>query len=231
VAVVAVLDREMFSVSVAARLLSVPTSTLSYWLEGGERRGKRYKPLLRPEPLQKRTVTWAEFVEAGLLSSYRRKLNVPMAELRAFIDLLRDELGVPYPLADRRPYVLNRQLVEEVQASLGLDPEWCLVAKVNGQLILTPASENFLERVEWEGDRAAGWRPAADISSPVRINPEVRFGRPAIKGISTDVIWEQEDAGEDVQDLAETYGLTVADVHWALSYENSRRAQQATRAA
>jgi hypothetical protein len=34
-------------------------------------------------------VTWAEFIEAGLLRMYRRDRSVLMAELRTFIDRLR----------------------------------------------------------------------------------------------------------------------------------------------
>jgi len=45
--VMSVLDREMFSEAEAARLLRVPQSTLNYWLEGGERRDKTYKPVIR----------------------------------------------------------------------------------------------------------------------------------------------------------------------------------------
>ena len=43
-------------------------------------------------------VTWAEFVEAGLLRQYGRELKVPLPELRGFIDLLRVQFDVPYPL-------------------------------------------------------------------------------------------------------------------------------------
>jgi uncharacterized protein (DUF433 family) len=229
--VVVVLEREMFAVPEAARLLRLPASTLMYWLEGGERRGKFYRPILRAEPVARKTVTWAEFVEAGLLAQYRRTHRVPMAELRSFIDRLRDELGVPYPLADRRPYILNKQLVHEAQLAIGLEAEYCLVAEVSGQFVLTPPSESFLERVEWDGDLASGWRPTADNASPVRIRPGTRFGRPAIKGISTAAIWEQDEAGEAVDDIASTYGLTVPDVRWALSYEESQHAQQGRRAA
>ena len=101
---VSVLDREMYSEAEAARLLGVAQSTLNYWLEGGVRRGKSYRPIIRTEPTGSRNpVTWAEFVEAGLLRSYRRDLGVRMAQLREFIDLLRTDFDVPYPLADRRP--------------------------------------------------------------------------------------------------------------------------------
>lgn len=115
-----VLEREMYSEAEAARLLGVAQSTLHYWLEGGERRGKSYPPVIRPEPHGHRApVTWAEFVEAGLLRSYRRDLGVKMAELRVFIDHLRNELGVPYPLADRRPYVSSKELVFKAQQETG----------------------------------------------------------------------------------------------------------------
>lgn len=71
---------------------------------------------------------------------------------------------------------------------------------------------------------AAGWRPDPNPDSPVRIRPDVRFGRPAVGGISTEVIWEQVDVGEDVAEVAELYGLGVTDVRWALAYENAQRA-------
>ena len=92
---VSVLEREMFAEAEAARLLRVPQGTLHYWLEGGTQRGKVHSPILRVEPTNSRSVTWAEFVEAGLLRSYR-KHRVPMAELRTSIGLLRTEIGVPY---------------------------------------------------------------------------------------------------------------------------------------
>jgi uncharacterized protein (DUF433 family) len=220
-----VLDREMYSEAEAARLLRVAQSTLNYWLEGGVRRGKTYKPILRSEPRGDRSsVTWAEFIEAGLLREYRRTHGVPMAELRAFIDLLRRYLGVPYPLAHRRPFIADRKLLLEAQTEAGLDADFCLVAEVSGQLILTPPSQFFVERVTWDEDLALGWRPHDDRLSPVRMTPDIRFGRPAVRGVSTEALWEHAEAGEDVDELAEAFDLTPNEVHWALAYETSLRA-------
>ena len=50
-------------------------------------------------------------------------------------------------------------------------------------------------------------------------------GRPAVGGISTEVIWEPSEDGEDDDEIAEVYGLTPRDVAWALAYEKPRRAQ------
>jgi uncharacterized protein (DUF433 family) len=99
-----------------------------------------------------------------------------------------------------------------------------LVAVLRGQLILTPPAEAFVERVIWEGDLAAGWRPHEDPDSPVRMAPDVRFGLPSVNGIRTEVLWEHVDAGEGIEDVAEAFDLAVRDVRWALAYENSLHA-------
>lgn len=221
---VTVLEREMYTEADAARLLRVAQSTLHYWLEGGERRGKIYRPILRVEALGTRSVTWAEFIEAGLLRQYRREHNVPMAELRAFIDLLRESMGIPYPLAHHRPFVADRQLLLEAQDEAELDADFCLVAVVRGQLVLTAAAQTFEERVTWEEDVAAAWRPHDDPASPVRMNPGLRFGQPAINGVSTEVLWEHDAAGEDIDEIADAFDLAPTDVKWALAYETSARA-------
>lgn len=215
----------MYSEAEAARLLGVPQSTLHYWLEGGERRGRTYRPVIRPEPRGTRTVTWAEFVEAGWLLEYRSR-SVPMIELRGFIDQLRDQFGVPYPLADRRPLVSGRQLVYDAQTAVQLDAEFCLVSVVNGQLLLTAPGQAFVQRIEWDGDTAIRYRPDPNPDSPVRIEPDIRFGRPAIKGISTEAIWEQSEVGEEIEQIAQVYGLAVTEVRWALAYENAKSAKR-----
>jgi hypothetical protein len=173
----------MYTEAAAARLLGVAQGTLNYWLEGGERRGKVYRPVIRVEPRGDRAaVTWAEFIEAGLLREYRRTHNVPMAELRAFIDVVRDRYGTPYPLADRCPFVSGRELLSLAQDQSGLAPEFCLVAEVRGQYVLTYPADSFVRRVTWEGDTAAEWRPHDDPRSPVRINPRRAIRPPSGAG-------------------------------------------------
>jgi uncharacterized protein (DUF433 family) len=216
----------MFAEAEAARLLRVPQSTLHYWLEGGERRGRLYRPIVRVEPTGRRVVTWGEFVESALLREYRRQL-VPMAQLRAFIDHLREDCDVPFPLAHEWPYVSGRELVLTAQQESGLDGEYWLVAQAGGQLILTSPSASFVRRVTFDSDVATAWRPHEDPSSPVRMTPDIRFGRPAVRGVSTEVIWEHDQAGEDVAEIAEAFGLREAEVRWALAYETSARESKA----
>lgn len=122
------------------------------------------------------------------------------------------------------PTVTGRELVFEAQAVSGLDPEFFLVTTCGGKMMLTPPGEEFFRRVEFDGDLASGYRPDRDPDSPVRILPGVRFGKPSVKGISTEVIWEHAEVGEDADEIAEEFELDTSDVKWALSYEYAQRA-------
>jgi uncharacterized protein (DUF433 family) len=212
----------MYTEAAAASLLRVPQSTLHWWLEG---RLPDYRPVIREAPTGSRYVTWAEFVEAGLLRSYRREHRVPLRELRDFIDKLREKFGVPNPLADRRPYVgSGRRLLIDLQERSQLDPEFCLVAVANGQTVLTAPGEEFFKRVDWLENEPAAWRPHDDPESPVRINPLLRFGRPEVRGIPTEAIAGELDAGASLEEVAADFRIDLESVQWAQSYELARRA-------
>ena len=106
-----------------------------------------HRPVIRQEPKGTgAAVTWAEFVEAGLLRQYRRELKVPLPELRAFIELLRQQFDVTYPLADRRPYANGKALVLEAQEQAGLPGESWLVTVADGRLLLTPLPAGAFQR-------------------------------------------------------------------------------------
>lgn len=62
--------------------------------------------------------------------------------------------------------------------------------------------------------------PAPDTPRVVVIDPEVRFGRPTVKGVPTDVLAERWRAGDSVTYLAEDYDLTPDEVDEALRYES-----------
>jgi uncharacterized protein (DUF433 family) len=220
---VTVLERELYTEAAAARLLGVAQNTLNYWLEGGERRGKVYRPVIRVEPRGNRgPVTWGEFLEAALLRQYR-KLNVPMLELRAFIEKVRLQFDVPYPLAHYKPYASGKELLVEAQNESGLPADFCLIALVRDQPVLTAPADSFVRRVSWDGDIAAGWRPQGE-QSPVLMDPHMRFGMPAVEGIRTGIIWEHVQAGEIDEDIADEFEIPIDAVQWAITYERAAHA-------
>jgi uncharacterized protein (DUF433 family) len=216
------LERELYPVGEAARLLRVPQSTLRWWLEGRVVRDKQYPPVIREAPTGSGLVTWGEFVEAGYLREYRSR-SVPLPELRRFIDGLRQELHIRYPLAHLQPFVsAHRRLVLEVQKAAGLPPEFGLVLEVtSGQLLLGRAAESFVERVEFspEGEQPAVRLFPVGRESPVVIDPKRAFGAPSIKGIRTDALVELIDAGESPEEVADNFELPIEAVKAAVAYE------------
>jgi uncharacterized protein (DUF433 family) len=207
----------------AARQLQIPASTLWHWLEGGNRGGTWYEPVLRTEPTGQKDVTWGEMVEARYLRAYRREHSVSMQRLRPFIARLREELGVPYPLAHFKPYVdTGRRLLLAAQQEAGLPEELRAVWEVTtGQLVLTAAVEEFLARVDFAeaGEREAQRIYPAGRQSPVVIDPLVASGAASVRGVRTEAIAELVEAEVPVKEVAADFGLPLSLVKAAVSYE------------
>ena len=212
-----VLDRRVYTTARAAAILDVPVRTYRRWIDGDT----DSLPVIRPERTGSDVVTWAEFVESGLLAEYRRKHKVRLAELRAFVALLRTSVGVPYPLAHARPWIgPDRMLVVRAQIDSGLPGELQLIVATSGQMHVLQAAGDFLDRVTWDEGLAATYRPGADNGSSVRCDPLLRFGEPQVKGISTSVIFAHHLSGETEREIAGAFSLAPADVRDAITYES-----------
>jgi uncharacterized protein (DUF433 family) len=61
--------------------------------------------------------------------------------------------------------------------------------------------------------------PAEDSPRAILLDPSIRFGRPTVAGVPTDVLFERHQAGDSVAELAADYGLTAGQVEEALRYE------------
>lgn len=222
------LDRPVYGMQQVDRLLALTTGTAGRWIDGYERGGKKYQPVVREQPTGADLVTWGEFVEVRLLAHYRSK-GVSLHRLRPVVERLRTELQTKYPLAIARPYVLGRELVALVQDEVSLDKELRLVVLRTDQLMLTPPAEAFYSEVEWEdtdapsGGYAVRLRPLG-AASPVVFDPLRSFGEPVVRAVRTEVIAEEVRAGESPASIADAFKLTLDEVNEAVRYELVRRA-------
>ena len=221
------LERPVYGMSQAARLLGLRTDGLRRWIDGYERAGVTYAPVIREDRTGSDIVTWGEFVEAGYLREYRAR-SVTLQYLRPVIALLRNELGVRYPLATLKPYTSGRQLALAVQRTVGLDPALSLVILGrDGTLQLADPAQAFVEKVDFaeDGDRDAQRLYPLGRTVPVVLDPERGFGEPTlISGARTEAIAELVTAGEPRDRVAAVYDVTVDDVDAAVRYENERAA-------
>lgn len=111
-----------------------------------------------------------------------------MVDLQNFIDAMRQRTGVTYPLAHYKPFADERQLLHQAQTDAGLPSEWALVAPSGDQLLLLPPAQTFVDRIVWSDDIASAWRPDSDLDSLVIVDPDLRFGRPSVGGVSTEIL-------------------------------------------
>ena len=192
------LDRPVYGMAQVDRLLALPGGTARRWIDGYERGGKQYPPVVRLDPTGDEIVTWGEFVETRLLSEYRSQ-GVPMVRMRPAVDRLRETYG-RYPLAHSRPFVSDRELVLSIQEDVGLDKELRLVLVRNGQLVLTDPAQNFFESAQFNQVSAVveRLRPVKDVPH-VFLDPLRQFGEPVVRSVRTEIIAEQMRAGETVE--------------------------------
>ncbi|TQJ31328.1 DUF433 domain-containing protein [Microbacterium sp. SLBN-146] len=214
----ALLDRAIYSYADVDRLVGLHTGTARRWLDGYQRSGRYYDPVLRESPTGQEVVTWGEMVEARLLAEFRSK-HVPVQRLRPAIVRLRDEFG-RYPLAHAQPFleVDGRELVRAVQEEVGVDRPLQFVVVRNGQTILTEAMQRFNDTARYEGGVVARLSPSPRTPQ-VSMDPERAFGQPAVRNVRTDALAEAFRAGTSREELADLYDLDPGEVDSAIRFE------------
>jgi uncharacterized protein (DUF433 family) len=217
-----ILDRPVYGLSEAAGLLGLRRDRVRAWLDGYERSGVRYPPVIREASTGEDVVTWGEFVELGYLREYRRT-GVSLQHLRPVIEELRREFKTSCPLATARPYVYGKELVLEVQERHDLPTEVAIVVRSGQQILLADPARQFFRKVQFDGQDEILRISPAGAASPVVIDPLVRFGRPTVAGVSTERLWELSDAGEPIGGIAVGYGMSEEQVRAAVAYEEQFR--------
>jgi len=226
-AATSLLDRAVYGISQVDRLLKLSPGTARRWIDGYERAGKAYPPIVRQKRTGNELVTWGEFVETRLLAEYR-DAGVSMLRMRPAVEKLRELFNRRYPLAYAKPYldVEGQELVRRTQEEVGLERQLLLVVVRNDQLVLTPEAQRFVHAVEFhdiEGlpDVVVRLNPDPEVPEVV-VDPLRQFGEPVVRSVPVEVIAEQVRAGEVPERVATLYDLEPAQVWAAIRYELRR---------
>jgi len=227
--VVDLLDRPVYGFGQVDYILSLTSGTARRWIDGYQRGGRAYDPVVRVASTGGESVTWGEFVETRLLSGYR-DAGVPLIRMRPAVERLRDELNTPYPLASARTWLApdGRELVRRIQDEVGLEKRLSIVVRTGqGMFDWSREADDCLRSADWSTQGADAevrtLRPVADISE-VLIDPLRSFGEPVVRGVRTDIIAELVRAGDTPDMIAELYELPRSTVDAAVRYELLRAA-------
>lgn len=220
---VSLLDRRVYGLSGVDRLLALPPGTARRWIDGYDRGGVHYPPVIRAERTRDEGVTWGEFVETRLLAEFRAR-GASLHRLRPAVVRLREEFG-EYPLVHARPFldVDGRELVRRIQREVGLRGHEMLVVVRSGQAMMSAPVQCFVEDLRYVGetDREVSAVVPVQFGGLVTLDPLHQYGRPVVRAVPTDVVAEQFRAGESTEMIAEEFDLTVAQVEQALRFELS----------
>jgi uncharacterized protein (DUF433 family) len=226
------LERPVYGFGQVDWMLGLTGGTSRRWIDGYERGGRRYEPVVREAITGSELVTWGEFVETRLLAHYRDS-GVPMQRMRGVVDGLRRAFQVRYPLATIRPFLdEERRVVYEVQETEGLEESMKLVVEAHsGQLVLASEVRRFRLEAEFEADEdgamiATRLHPLGQQRNVV-IDPLRGFGEAVVRSTSTQVLAELVAAGESIEWVASQYELPVLAVLDALEYERRNQTQAA----
>lgn len=208
--VTSLLDREVYVMSQVDRLLDLGIGTARRWIDGYERRGRRYEPLVRAETTGSDVVTWGEFVETRLIAEYRSR-GVAVVRMRPAIMALRREFETDYPLATARPFLNEdgRDLVLRVQDETVLSPSLRFVVRTNQSVMLSMEVQRFQQDAEYEEtDEVRRIRLLG--ASNVVLDPEYGFGEPTVRGrrLRVSAIAEAIAAGEARDDIKATWDIS-----------------------
>lgn len=216
--VTSLLDREVYVMSQVDRLLDLGTGTARRWIDGYERRGRRYEPLVRAETTGTDVVTWGEFVETRLIAEYRSR-GVAVVRMRPAIMALRREFETDYPLATARPFLSEdgRDLVLRVQDETVLHPSLRFVVRTNQSVMLSMEVQRFQQDAEYEQTDEVR-RIRLFGASNVVLDPEYGFGEPTVRGrrLRVSAIAEAIAAGEARDDIKATWDISDEVVDDAL---------------
>lgn len=219
-------DQPAYGLAEASRYLQLPAATLRSWVAGrsyptGEGKG-RFKPLIHPPVQQPPTLTFWNLIEAHVLRSLRMGHSVSIKDVRAALEYSQRKLRIERLLLHRDLRTDAGMLFLERYGEL-------INLSRSGQLVIRQALERHLKRIEWDEwqfpVRLYPFLPDEERSEekPIAIDPKIAFGRPVVArlGVSTAAIADRVDAEESVEDIAEDYGLTVAEVKQAVIFERA----------
>jgi uncharacterized protein (DUF433 family) len=202
------LGRGIYDVAEVARLVRRTADEVAGWAAATHERDA----LLFPR--QDRLLSFYDLVTAHVVAEFRDR-GVPLVKLRDARQTLARLFDVDWPLAHAATFNGLATVGSDVFV---LAEEW-IDAGRGGQAALQEVVEPLLHRLDFDAESmAATWRPVRGVL----LDPAVQAGAPCIEGtrIATELVAELVDAGEDVADVADDYGVAPDLVRAAVEFEH-----------
>ena len=202
-------DRLLYTYPEVDRILDLGAGTARRWIDGYDRAGVAYDPVVRSRSTEAPLVTWGEFIEVYYLARFRRS-GIPLQRLRATLHAARVRTGSHYLFAhDEVLYADPERLevIHEIQEEYEF-PTFLVVRTGQLELAIDPDARQRLERITYDQGVAIALRPRLDIDHVV-VQAGRFFGKPRIvdTGISPGAVARLVRSGTPLEVVSELYDL------------------------
>ena len=213
----------------AARYVRLPLRTVQNWALGFNTYGE--SPLIRIADRDRCLLSFWNVAELHVLAAIRRYHGISSKKIRLAIQYLEETETCP----GRHPLLTEQMLTNGI--SVFVKRAGALInASASGQLMLRQLLKAHLQRIDQDVDGLAvrlfpfvrhnpnAARPTTTLPEEPKIialDPQVRFGRPVIRGTSipTEQIAERFRAGDTFKQLAHEYGRPQEEIEEAIRCE------------
>lgn len=219
-------ERAAYPYAEVSTYVKVAPATLRSWVAGRNypttSGARRFSPLISAADPKKKLLSFNNLVEAHVLRALRSTHGTSISAIRTALRYAEAELGIERLLLSRELCTDKRDLFLDRYGEL-------INLSRSGQFAMRAVLQQHLERIEWDSaiypvrlyPFVPGEKP--QTSRLIAIDPEIGFGRPVVRarGVSTRVIVERIDAGEELADVAADYDLDISAVEEAVLYERA----------
>lgn len=205
-------ESPLYTVREAARYLSVPVSTLSSWTRPRD----QYGPVVTTVGIAARHQPVMPFVglaEAMVVTAFRRQNGVSMQYIRKALKAIEQDIGLEHALASRKLYTDGASILYDHAKTH--EETKLLTEVVSNNYVFTEVVRSYLQLISYSND---GW--AEKVILPltrrpiVEVDPRRGYGHPLFirGGAGMDDVLLRFRAGDELEDLAEDFGVDLTDL-------------------
>jgi len=194
------LDVPNYDVGEAARYAHVHANTVSRWQRSST---------IGARPSRKK-LSYLQLIELAVVAA-AQDAGMKLADIRAARAYFAGAFNTDHPFATVRLSTDGVDLAAKAGADL-------LIGNKGGQLAWKAVIGQRFREFEYEEGLAARWRVAGE-TSPVMIDPRVRFGAPHVSGVPTWLLKERWESGEPADEIEEDLNVSNPELVAALAFE------------
>jgi uncharacterized protein (DUF433 family) len=204
-----------YRIGEAARYASLSPQTVAKW---HTKPGANRRSTLSTKE-KGAALSYLQLIEVAVVSSFR-KAGLSLKKIQAAREYLSKQLEAEFPFAAYRFKTDGKELwLDYAQIEADAGDKTLLAASRGGQLAWTSIIGR-LHEFDYENDRglAIRWHVAGRDSNVI-IDPRIQFGAPSVEGVATWAFKGRWEAGEELDDIADDFGVANFDVLAALRFE------------